>query len=53
LTYADKYALALDVDVGDGELVRERHGGVLSTVVEWKVSISNDGKEGYGYVARN
>lgn len=29
LTYADKHALALDVDVGDGELVGERHDGVI------------------------
>lgn len=46
-TYADEHALALDVYVGDGELVRERHCGVVSRVLWWRgrlIGISIDGR---------
>jgi hypothetical protein len=33
MTYADQDAFALEVDIANGELVGERHGSGLNTVV--------------------
>ena len=39
-SYADEHPLALEVDVGDGELVGERHDGGSRKVSVWAYSLA-------------